>query len=103
MKTPVLLLVDEDDRFVAAADSFLSAAGYQIVPARNGSVALVSMRSLGDRITLALMDFDRLDVPGLMLLRHMGKMHPHIPIVAMSEMPSQIRGIAEYLGTQAVF
>jgi CheY-like chemotaxis protein len=102
METPMLLLLDEDDRFVAAADNFLSAAGYQIVPARDGSVALFSMRSLGDRISIALMDFDRLDVSGLLLLRHMRNMHPNIPILATSAAPSQILGIAEFLGTRAV-
>jgi CheY-like chemotaxis protein len=98
----MLLLLDEDDRPVAAAESLLSAAGYQVVAALNGAVALCSVRSLGHRITLALMDFDRLDVSGLLLLRHMRRMHPNIPVLAISAVPSQIRGIAQYLGTQAV-
>jgi CheY-like chemotaxis protein len=100
---PTLLLIDDDERFLAEAEHCFNAAGYHVLPVPNGWRGLSAMHHHAGEISMALVNFDRLDTCGLMLLDRLRRGNPAIPIIATTAtLPDHNHEIAHYLRVRAV-
>jgi CheY-like chemotaxis protein len=77
-----ILVVDDDDRVRTTARLLLEAAGFEVVEAASGGVAL---RTLGsEAVEVVLTDIFMPDIDGIELIHALRRPSPDLPIVAMS-------------------
>jgi nitrogen-specific signal transduction histidine kinase/CheY-like chemotaxis protein len=79
-----VLVVDDDPSVRALAESVLQEAGYVVELAENGLHAVERLRHLGDAISLILLDLTMPQLGGAEAALEMRRIHPNVPIVAMS-------------------
>jgi two-component system, cell cycle sensor histidine kinase and response regulator CckA len=79
-----VLVVDDDPSVRALAESVLQDAGYVVELAENGLHAVERLRHLGDAVSLILLDLTMPQLGGAEAALEMRRIHPNVPIVAMS-------------------
>jgi two-component system, cell cycle sensor histidine kinase and response regulator CckA len=79
-----VLVVDDDPSVRALAESVLQEAGYVVELAENGLHAVERLRHLGDAVSLILLDLTMPQLGGAEAAQELRRIHPHVPIVAMS-------------------
>jgi CheY-like chemotaxis protein len=79
-----VLVVDDDPSVRALAESVLQEAGYVVELAENGLHAVERLRHLGDAVSLILLDLTMPQLGGAEAALEMRRIHPNVPIVAMS-------------------
>jgi two-component system, cell cycle sensor histidine kinase and response regulator CckA len=79
-----VLVVDDDPSVRALAESVLQEAGYVVELAENGLHAVERLRDLGDAVSLILLDLTMPQLGGAEAARELRRIHPNVPIVAMS-------------------
>jgi two-component system, cell cycle sensor histidine kinase and response regulator CckA len=77
-----ILLVEDDDAVRALSGRMLRAAGYTVVPARNGDEALAADLSRG--VDLLLTDVIMPGMNGVQLAERLVDRHPHLPVLFAS-------------------
>jgi two-component system response regulator FlrC len=81
--TSLPLLIVEDDRDLRDALCItLELAGYAVIPAADGSEALLAMERR--RVGLVISDIQMQPLDGLGLLREIKQVHSHVPVVLMT-------------------
>ena len=83
----LVLVVDDEPAVREIAQSALTANGYRVACAANGSEALTACSESREKIALVLMDMQMPVMGGSMALRMMRRQHPAIKPVAMSGQP----------------
>ena len=81
---PVVLVVDDDRMQVALITSFLQKAGFRVVSAISGLVALKALEAAGEAsndITLLVTDLDMPGMSGLVFAAEMRKKHPALKVL----------------------
>ena len=103
MVSPLCVLVVDDELLIRwSVSETLSAAGYSVVQASDGSSAMAALRSMDD-VDVVLLDHRLPDSDGLVLLGRIRLAAPTAAVVMMTaySSPDMIRG-ALALGAQAV-
>lgn len=103
MKT--ILVVDDDDMFRNMLSETLRGAGYQVLEAENGRIAMKVI--LGNLLDLVVTDLIMPEQEGIETIKEIKRIHPDMKIIAVS---GGMRGgtmdflpIAEYMGAAKVF
>ena len=81
---PVVLVVDDDRMQVALITSFLQKAGFRVVSAISGLVALKALEAAGEAsndIELLVTDLDMPGMSGLTFAAEMRKKHPALKVL----------------------
>lgn len=81
---PVVLVVDDDRMQVALITSFLQKAGFRVVSASSGLVALAALEAAGEasnEISLLVTDLDMPGMSGLTFAAEMRKKHPALKVL----------------------
>ena len=103
MSTDPILVVDDDPKIVELVRAYLQRAGYDVITAGDGDVAL----RIVERTTPSLIVLDVMlpGLDGLLLTRYLRDTHNRVPILMMSargRVDDRIRGLVEgaddYLG-----
>jgi two-component system, cell cycle sensor histidine kinase and response regulator CckA len=79
-----ILVADDEDPVRTLAATVLQDAGYTVELARDGAEAVQRLREQGDRIRLILLDLTMPVLGGAEAASELRRIHPGIPIVAMS-------------------
>jgi CheY-like chemotaxis protein len=79
-----ILVADDEDPVRTLAATVLQDAGYSVELARDGAEAVQRLREQGDRIRLILLDLTMPVLGGAEAASELRRIHPGIPIVAMS-------------------
>jgi two-component system cell cycle sensor histidine kinase/response regulator CckA len=79
-----ILVADDEDPVRSLAATVLEDAGYTVELARDGAEAVQRLREQGDRIRLILLDLTMPVLGGAEAASELRRIHPGIPIVAMS-------------------
>jgi PAS domain S-box-containing protein len=79
-----ILVADDEDPVRTLAATVLKDAGYSVELARDGAEAVQRLREQGDRIRLILLDLTMPVLGGAEAASELRRIHPGIPIVAMS-------------------
>jgi two-component system, cell cycle sensor histidine kinase and response regulator CckA len=79
-----ILVADDEDPVRTLAATVLEDAGYTVELARDGAEAVQRLREQGDRIRLILLDLTMPVLGGAEAASELRRIHPGIPIVAMS-------------------
>ena len=99
-----ILVVDDEPAVRALSESILTEAGYSVVLAEDGLQAVQQVESMGERISLVVLDLTMPRMAGAETARELRIILPSVPIVAMSgygdlEVMERFRGaqIDDYL------
>jgi CheY-like chemotaxis protein len=84
-----ILVVDDDDLVRATVRQMLEGAGHQVLEARNGQEALVSIRK--NTVDLVVTDIIMPDMEGIATIRELRSHDPNLKIIAMSGGDRQAR------------
>jgi DNA-binding NtrC family response regulator len=99
-----VLVVDDDARVRNAARAFLEAAGFQIIEAESGRVALETLKS--ESVEVVLTDMFMPDTDGIELIHALRRQSPALPIIAMSgggyDDGKDVLAVARLLGAGAI-
>lgn len=103
---PLVLVVDDEIQIREALKSLLEDAGYTVVAAENGRVALKTIRTKA--VDLMIIDLIMPEKEGIETIIQIKKEHPEIKIVAISgggrrAAPDNALEMAGFLGADAVF
>jgi DNA-binding response OmpR family regulator len=77
-----ILLVDDNDLFAGMVAKMLERAGFEVIHASNGEVALRLYDP--ERVALVLTDLVMPDMEGIELIMALRRRHPGVRIIAMS-------------------
>ncbi len=98
----MVLLIDDDPRFLEQAEVELRKAGYRVLLATTGAQAMDLMARVGEEVRLIMVDLDLPKVPGIDVIEHMRSAFPDIPIIAFSGVvQNDVLEVAKYLGAAA--
>jgi CheY-like chemotaxis protein len=81
-RTRVILCVDDDAAALALRCAVLSSAGYEVLPAADGAVALELFRRI--QVDLVITDYCLPGLTGMQVAAEMKRLKPAIPIVLFS-------------------
>ena len=79
-----VLVVDDDDAVRELMTELLSRAGFEVLPAINGSEAVERMRAEGDQISVIVLDIDMPGVDGGQALREIRELRADVPVVVVT-------------------
>jgi two-component system cell cycle sensor histidine kinase/response regulator CckA len=82
-KTRILLIVDDDPAFLAAAEKAFGRE-QRVLVARNGEQLRMLIASVGAEISAVLIDLDLPGQDGFSLIQEMHANFPDLPVIAMS-------------------
>lgn len=80
----VILLVEDEKEFRIITKQILESAGYRVLTANDGNVALQVLEVNSDRIDLLLTDIGMPHISGTELVREVKRKYPHIKILLTS-------------------
>ena len=96
MSTEPVLVVDDDPKIVELVRAYLQRAGYEVITAGDGDVALQLVERT--QPSLIVLDVMLPGLDGLLLTRHLRDSHNRVPILMMSargRVDDRIRGLVE--------
>lgn len=99
-----VLVVDDDDAFLAELSELLKAAGYAIVAAKDGGEAILAMEKHKGRIDGAIIDLALPEIGGFHVIGELTKANGKnpIPLLAVTGAYKDVYlEVAEYLGARA--
>ena len=100
---PTILVVDDDPKFIAAAERMLSDAGYQVLHAVDGREAVATLESRHDDINLAIVDLSLPGVNGFELIGAISRRPRAMKIIATTGLYADtFLEMTEALGAHAV-
>ncbi len=95
----MILLIDDDPRFLKEAEQVLGAAGHRVLVASSGNQAMQLMAAVGGDVRLIMVDLDLPEISGIEVIQLLRKAFPDLPVVAFSGVvQSNVLEIAKYLG-----
>jgi two-component system OmpR family response regulator len=95
----MILLVDDDPEFAAAADRALTEAGYRVIATNTPSRARMLAQALNSRLRLAIVDLDLPESGGLELIFSIHQKLPDLKMIAVSGVIQRsVLDIAKYMG-----
>ena len=80
----MILIVDDDPRFLEAAERVLDQRGGGVLFALNAEHARSLMGAVGSEFSAALIDVSMPDGEGVSLIREMRHCYPDLPVIAVS-------------------
>ena len=99
-----ILVVDDDERVRTTARALLEAAGFEVVEAESGEVALTVLTS--EAVELVLTDIFMPHTDGIELIHALHRDSTNLPIVAMSgggyDGGKDVLSVARLLGASAI-
>lgn len=98
--SPLILVVDDDPAIHNYLSVLLTAHGYRVLHASNGAEALLSFKA--QQPELVLTDVVMPEHGGVALIQAVRALDAHIPIVAMSALPSSNLEMMTALGANAM-
>lgn len=96
MSNGPVLVVDDDPKIVELVRAYLQRAGYEVITAGDGEVALQVVETT--TLSLIVLDVMLPGLDGLLLTRHLRDTHNRVPILMMSargRVDDRIRGLVE--------
>ncbi len=98
----MILLIDDDPRFLKEAEQVLGEAGHRILVASSGEQAIQLMGAVGGDVRLIMVDLDLPKVSGIEVIEIVRKAFPDVPVIAFSGVvQSDVLDVAKYLGAEA--
>jgi len=79
-----LLIVDDNESFLAACDSFLSECGFHVMKALSGPEAVDICEGESNSFALAIVDLNMPDLDGPATINALKRMQPGLKIIAVS-------------------
>jgi CheY-like chemotaxis protein len=79
-----ILVADDEQSVRSLASSVLHDAGYTVELARDGAEVVERLQTLGEKVSLILLDLTMPKLGGAEAALELRRLHPNIPIVAMS-------------------
>jgi two-component system, cell cycle sensor histidine kinase and response regulator CckA len=79
-----ILVADDEQSVRSLASSVLEDAGYTVELARDGAEVVERLQTLGEKVSLILLDLTMPKLGGAEAALELRRLHPNIPIVAMS-------------------
>jgi two-component system cell cycle sensor histidine kinase/response regulator CckA len=79
-----ILVADDEQSVRSLASSVLEDAGYTVELARDGAEVVERLQALGEKVSLILLDLTMPKLGGAEAALELRRLHPNIPIVAMS-------------------
>lgn len=96
MSNGPVLVVDDDPKIVELVRAYLQRAGYEVITAGDGEVALQVVETT--TLSMIVLDVMLPGLDGLLLTRHLRDTHNRVPILMMSargRVDDRIRGLVE--------
>ncbi len=98
VRSPTILLIDDDPGVLDSLRRVLSAEGWRIVTARTGEEALGRLRQ--EQPNLVITDLRMAGVNGWDLVFHERMERPELPIFVMTALPPEATGGADSFATE---
>lgn len=80
----VLLIAEDDERVMTVISMLLKAAGYSVIPCKDGGEAVKAFADNHEQISVALLDFRMPVMNGAEVFHEFQQIDPSIPVVLMS-------------------
>ena len=103
---PVVLVVDDDRGQVALITSFLQKAGYRVVSAASGVIALKALEAAGEasnEIALLVTDLDMPGMSGRTFAGEVRKKHPGLGVLYVTANPNGLFDQGGMLGEREAY
>jgi DNA-binding response OmpR family regulator len=84
MRTPIIMLVDDEPMMLKLMAVALAREGWQIYQAKDATTALETGKTLACGLNVLVTDIEMPGMPGDELIRHIRKLCPYVDVLAIS-------------------